>query len=208
MARYAPRRPMNRRHAPGERVPHTGLPLEVFARIVEAVPMQAAAERYGLHPDRHGLCCCPFHNEKTPSFKIYPGTDGFYCFGCGEGGDVVTFVEKLLGLKPIPAARRLDADFSLGLFDAPAPDAEEAAAWQQRKAQREAAAAQHEQLLWAVTRALKRIHDLPPPRPGAHDYAARYALEQANEEYLQYVKEELYERKEVMPTWTIPKRTT
>ena len=37
---------------------------------------------------------CPFHNEKTPSFTVFPATKSFYCFGCGAGGDVVTFIMK------------------------------------------------------------------------------------------------------------------
>lgn len=37
---------------------------------------------------------CPFHNEKTPSFTVFPGTKSFYCFGCGAGGDVITFIMK------------------------------------------------------------------------------------------------------------------
>ncbi len=35
---------------------------------------------------------CPFHSEKTPSFTVFPATESFYCFGCGAGGDVVTFI--------------------------------------------------------------------------------------------------------------------
>ena len=39
--------------------------------------------------------CCPFHNEKTPSFTVDPEKRLFYCFGCKEGGGLITFVEKL-----------------------------------------------------------------------------------------------------------------
>lgn len=188
MMRHVSRRPMNRRRAATEPVRRTGLPPELFSRIVQAVPMQAAAERYGLSPNSHGWCCCPFHSEKTPSFKIYPGTGGFYCFGCGAGGDVVSFVEKLFGLSPTAAARRLDADFGLGLFDAPAPDA--AKDWQKRRAERLTAEAAAEQARWAVTLVLRGIYALPRPRPGQDRWAARYALELANAEYLEYIMEE------------------
>ena len=37
---------------------------------------------------------CPFHSEKTPSFTVYPQDNSFYCFGCGAGGDVITFIRK------------------------------------------------------------------------------------------------------------------
>jgi DNA primase len=38
---------------------------------------------------------CPFHSEKTPSFYVYPDTQSFYCFGCGAGGDVISFTKKI-----------------------------------------------------------------------------------------------------------------
>ena len=38
---------------------------------------------------------CPFHQEDTPSFHIYPETNTWYCFACGEGGDVISFYMKL-----------------------------------------------------------------------------------------------------------------
>lgn len=52
-------------------------------------------------------CCCPFHKDKTPSFFIYKDSNSFYCFSCGEGGDVIhfymninktTFVKAVKGL--------------------------------------------------------------------------------------------------------------
>ena len=35
---------------------------------------------------------CPFHNEKTPSFTVYPESESFYCFGCGAGGEAISFI--------------------------------------------------------------------------------------------------------------------
>lgn len=48
---------------------------------------------------------CPFHNEKTPSFTVYPDTRSFYCFGCGAGGDVISFVRRIENLDYIEAVK-------------------------------------------------------------------------------------------------------
>lgn len=50
---------------------------------------------------------CPFHNEKTPSFTVFPGTSSYYCFGCGAGGDVITFTMQTEGLDYPEAVRAL-----------------------------------------------------------------------------------------------------
>ena len=56
---------------------------------------------------RNMVGLCPFHGEKTPSFNIYTESNSFYCFGCGAGGDVVTFIMKTENLDYIEAVRFL-----------------------------------------------------------------------------------------------------
>lgn len=53
------------------------------------------------------VCNCPFHSEKTPSFTVFPDTQSFYCFGCGAGGDVITFVMKAENLDFLEAVKLL-----------------------------------------------------------------------------------------------------
>ena len=50
---------------------------------------------------------CPFHGEKTASFNLYPETNSFYCFGCGAGGDVITFIKRIENLDYIDAVKFL-----------------------------------------------------------------------------------------------------
>lgn len=50
---------------------------------------------------------CPFHNEKTPSFTVYPATQSFYCFGCGAGGDAITFLKKIENLDYLDAVKTM-----------------------------------------------------------------------------------------------------
>ena len=54
-------------------------------------------------------CCCPFHHEKTPSCKLNQERQGFYCFGCKEHGNVISFVEKMVSTD-YPGALRWIAD--------------------------------------------------------------------------------------------------
>ena len=52
---------------------------------------------------------CPFHSEKTPSFTVFRGSQSFYCFGCGAGGDVITFVMRMENLDYMAAVEKLTA---------------------------------------------------------------------------------------------------
>lgn len=50
---------------------------------------------------------CPFHNEKTPSFTVYINTQSYYCFGCGAGGDAITFIKNIENLDYVEAVTML-----------------------------------------------------------------------------------------------------
>ena len=50
---------------------------------------------------------CPFHNEKTPSFTVYPENQSYYCFGCGAGGEVINFIRRIENLDYVEAVRFL-----------------------------------------------------------------------------------------------------
>jgi len=81
------------------------------ARIDEVVSSYVTLSRAGGGALK-GLC--PFHDEKTPSFHVNPGR-GFHCFGCGEGGDVIAFVQKIEGLGFVEAVERLADSYGVQL---------------------------------------------------------------------------------------------
>ena len=56
---------------------------------------------------RNMVGLCPFHGEKTPSFNIYTESESFYCFGCGAGGDVISFIMRIENLDYIDAVKYL-----------------------------------------------------------------------------------------------------
>ena len=85
------------RHALGDAVEAAGVRLRGRGRVRQGV--------------------CPFHDEGEASFTVYSDTEKFYCFGCGEGGDVLDFIQRVEGLTLPEAIRRLDGGGGL----APAP---------------------------------------------------------------------------------------
>lgn len=56
---------------------------------------------------RNSVCLCPFHSEKSPSCVVYLDTNSFFCFGCGAGGDVITFIMKIENLDYVEAIKFL-----------------------------------------------------------------------------------------------------
>lgn len=83
--------------------------------IKSRVSMPEMMWRYGFELDRSGFCKCPLHSEKSGSFKAYPGSRGFYCFGCGAHGSVIDFVMQYFRLTFQDAIAKINTDFSLGL---------------------------------------------------------------------------------------------
>ena len=88
--------------------------MNIFQAVKEAVSCRDAASFYGIKVGSSGLCRCPFHNDNTPSMKV---DIRYYCFGCGEKGDVIDFVGKLYGLRPYDAAKKLADDFRIIGYD-------------------------------------------------------------------------------------------
>ena len=56
---------------------------------------------------RNLMGICPFHAERTPSFCVYPSSNSFYCFGCGAGGDVITFLRLIEHYSYLEAVKSL-----------------------------------------------------------------------------------------------------
>ncbi len=82
---------------------------EFIEEIHRANPIENIMSSY-IQLKKHGktyLCSCPFHSEKTPSCTVFPDTQTFYCFGCGAGGDVITFIMKIENLSFIEALKLL-----------------------------------------------------------------------------------------------------
>ena len=85
--------------------------MNLFEIVKYGVSCREAAELYGIDVNRYSKALCPFHNDRHPSLLVTD--DHYYCFACGEHGDVIDFVGRLFQLSPYDAARKLAADFHL-----------------------------------------------------------------------------------------------
>jgi DNA primase len=116
------------------------------ARIEEVVSDYVTLSNAG-GGSRKGLC--PFHDEKSPSFNINPSRGFFHCFGCSEGGDVISFLQKIDGLSFAEAVERLADKYGVQL-----------------------------RYTEGDSRPQKREHNLRPRMIEAHKVAAAYYLDQ------------------------------
>ena len=72
-------------------IPHSIIEdLKYRSDIVDVISSYVTLKRAGNNMNGS----CPFHSERTPSFTVFPATQSFYCFGCGAGGDVVSFIMR------------------------------------------------------------------------------------------------------------------
>ena len=85
------------------------IPRESVEKVLEATDIVDLIGGY-LQLQRAGSqfrCNCPFHNEKTPSFYVTPSMQRYHCFGCGAGGDAISFVREYENLPFTDAVRKL-----------------------------------------------------------------------------------------------------
>lgn len=88
------------------------IPQEDIDKVIEATDIVSIVGEAVPDLKQKGgrfLACCPFHKEKTPSFTVSPNEQFYHCFGCGEGGNVVTFVMKFYDMN-FPEAMEFLAD--------------------------------------------------------------------------------------------------
>ncbi|HEY8077425.1 MAG TPA: DNA primase, partial [Labilithrix sp.] len=115
---------------------------EILPLVEDYVRLRKAGGTY------KGLC--PFHQEKTPSFTVSPARGTFKCFGCGEGGDAIAFVEKLESVDFVGAIEALAQRFGVQIeYEEISPEADEARRRKERLTKlMERATVFYERVLW------------------------------------------------------------
>src|SRR4029077_1997272 len=133
--------------------------MEILPLVEDVVRLRKAGSTY------KGLC--PFHQERTPSFTVSPARGTFKCFGCGEGGDAITFVEKTENVACVDAIELLARRFGVELeYEEASPEQEQKRRRDERlRALLERAAEFYSRVLWDSE-----------PGAGARDYLASRGL--------------------------------
>lgn len=85
------------------------IPREIVEEVLSRTDIHALISGYVTlrRAGSNSVGLCPFHSEKSPSFTVFHGSNSFYCFGCGAGGDAITFVRRMENLEYEDAVERL-----------------------------------------------------------------------------------------------------
>ena len=83
--------------------------LKMRVNIVDVIGKELPLKKSG----KNYTCCCPFHHEKTPSFSVNEEKQFYHCFGCGKGGDVISFVMEYHKLDFREAVDKLCDDYGI-----------------------------------------------------------------------------------------------
>ena len=103
-----------------------GVPESTIEEIRARTDLADLISSYGIQLRRAGsdyMACCPFHHEKTPSFHIHPDRGFYHCFGCGESGDCIKFVQKQEGLTFVEAVKKLAEQCGVKIEETEDPNA-------------------------------------------------------------------------------------
>ena len=91
---------------------------DIFETVKSQVKIADVVEFFGVKLNSRDKGLCPFHREKTASFSVDRKNNIFTCFGCGETGDVITFVSKIKDIEPYEAAKLLAEIYHIDVQDA------------------------------------------------------------------------------------------
>lgn len=177
------------------------IPQDYIQEVVRRNDIEDVVQSY-VQLRRRGRTCtglCPFHTEKTPSFVVYPETQSFYCFGCGAGGDVITFIKKISNLEYVEAVKLLASRTGM-----PMPNEEDKAGEMRRKVlaiNRDAARYFYDQLNKPTPEAALAREYWRKRRGLSDDTIRRFGLGYAPDSYsdlLHYLKGRGYNEEELL----------
>ena len=103
-----------------------GITESVIEDIKSRIDLAELISSYGIqvkHAGGSAKACCPFHHEKTPSFNINSAKGFYHCFGCGESGDAIKFVQKQEGLTFVEAVKKLAEQCGVKIEETEDPNA-------------------------------------------------------------------------------------
>ena len=95
------------------------IPQETVTQILDEAKIEDVINDYVTLKRRGAnyVACCPFHNEKTPSFYVSPSKGIYKCFGCGKAGTAVGFVMEYEHLSYVEALKHLAAKYNIPIVD-------------------------------------------------------------------------------------------